>query len=241
MEKVPNHDDTLADTIPVLCTARIPIDLLNEFLTTAFSAPELAAVKCTHIAILVDTLDRSKLTNPTHAPINRDIEYPFLNWTLDALVKFVSALDRGETGIIDTEFVVLDERTLTVRVSPYSSLQTCSICILPSYSTSTSTLIFPLYTYYSPPTQDKTVALITPSEMSDEPLETCPRLLARSDFMSSLITLNCKSMAVGGDEAWEEAEKREREGENAVIRWYGREYEGADLGWSGKRLGEGWI
>ena len=85
---------------------------------------------------------------------------------------------------MDTEFVILDERTLT----------------------------------------DKTAVLVTPSEMSDEPLDTCPRLTARSDFRSSLITLNCKNMGVGnGDEPWEEAEMREREGGDGVIRIYGGE------------------
>jgi hypothetical protein len=56
--------------------------------------------------------------------------------------------------------------------------------------------------------------------MSDEPLATCPRLTARSDFRSSLITLNCKNMGVGGDEAWEAASERESAGEDGVIRIY---------------------
>lgn len=63
--------------------------------------------------------------------------------------------------------------------------------------------------------------LVTPSEMSDEPLDTCPRLTARSDFRSSLITLNCKSMGVGGDEPWEEAEEKRKGGGDGVIRLYG--------------------
>jgi len=52
--------------------------------------------------------------------------------------------------------------------------------------------------------EDKTVVLVTPSEGHDN-VETAPRLTARSDFRSSLITLNVKSMGVGGDEPWEEA------------------------------------
>ncbi|KAI4700061.1 hypothetical protein J4E81_004097 [Alternaria sp. BMP 2799] len=52
--------------------------------------------------------------------------------------------------------------------------------------------------------EDKTVVLVTPSEGHDD-VETAPRLTARSDFRSSLITLNVKSMGVGGDEPWEEA------------------------------------
>ena len=52
--------------------------------------------------------------------------------------------------------------------------------------------------------EDKTVILVTPSE-GYEDVETAPRLAARSDFRSSLITLNVKSIGVGGDEPWEEA------------------------------------
>jgi hypothetical protein len=66
----------------------------------------------TILALLVDTLDTSKLTSPTHAPIMQDLTYPFLDWTLDALVAFVSELNYAGTGIVDTEFVILDERTL---------------------------------------------------------------------------------------------------------------------------------
>jgi len=63
--------------------------------------------------------------------------------------------------------------------------------------------------------------LVTPSEMSDETLDACPRLTARSDFRSSLITLNCKSMGVGGDELWEEVEEKKAAGGDSVIRLYG--------------------
>ncbi|KAI4665728.1 uncharacterized protein J4E78_003193 [Alternaria triticimaculans] len=52
--------------------------------------------------------------------------------------------------------------------------------------------------------EDKTVVLVTPSEGYDD-VETAPRLTARSDFRSSVITLNAKSIGVGGDEPWEEA------------------------------------
>ena len=52
--------------------------------------------------------------------------------------------------------------------------------------------------------EDKTVVLATPSEGYDN-VETAPRLTARSDFRSSLITLNVKNIGVGGDEPWEEA------------------------------------
>jgi len=52
--------------------------------------------------------------------------------------------------------------------------------------------------------EDKTVVLVTPSEGHDD-VETAPRLTARSDFRSSLVTLNVKSIGVGGDEPWEEA------------------------------------
>jgi hypothetical protein len=93
----------------------------------------------------------------------------------------VSRLDCASAGIIDTEFVILDERT----------------------------------------EQDKTVVLVAPSEISDEPLDICPRLTARSDFRSSLITLNCKSVGVGGDEPWEEAEEEKKAGGDGVIRLYG--------------------
>jgi hypothetical protein len=46
--------------------------------------------------------------------------------------------------------------------------------------------------------RDKTVMLVSPSERSDD-MENGPRLTARSDFRSSLITLNVKSLGVGGD------------------------------------------
>jgi hypothetical protein len=62
---------------------------------------------------------------------------------------------------------------------------------------------------------DKTVVLVTPSEMSDEDSEHAPRLTARSDFRSSLITLNVKSLGVGGDEPWERANEQD-----SVIRLY---------------------
>ena len=44
--------------------------------------------------------------------------------------------------------------------------------------------------------EDKTVVLVTPSEMSDD-MEDTPCLTARSDFRSSLITLNVKIIGVG--------------------------------------------
>jgi hypothetical protein len=56
--------------------------------------------------------------------------------------------------------------------------------------------------------------LVTPSEMSDD-IDNGPRLTARSDFRSSLITLNVKSLGVGGDERWEGA------ADGSVIRIYG--------------------
>ena len=117
-----------------------------------------------HPAILVDTTDITKLTSPTHAPVQQDLSYPFLGWKLDDLVKFAWQFDGAERGIVGTEFVIMDDQTL----------------------------------------EDKTVVLVTPSEGHDN-VETAPRLTARSDFRSSLITLNVKSMGVGGDEPWEEA------------------------------------
>ncbi|EDU47186.1 hypothetical protein PtrSN002B_002215 [Pyrenophora tritici-repentis] len=165
----------LDNTIPVFCTARIPPELLNEFLAEAFEASELKDVECTHIAILVDTTDINQLTEPTRPPVKEKLQYPFLNWSLDDLVNFARQFDRTAHGIIDTEFVILDEQTL----------------------------------------KDKTVVLVTPSEMSND-IETAPRLTARSDFRSSLITLNVKSIGVGGDEPWEEAAQN-----NSVIRLYG--------------------
>lgn len=66
--------------------------------------------------------------------------------------------------------------------------------------------------------KDKTVILVTPSE-GYEDVETAPRLTARSDFRSSLITLNVKSIGVGGDEQWEEAAEQG----GRVIRLYDEE------------------
>ena len=128
-----------------------------------------------YTAILVDTTDISELTEPTRPPVRERLSYPFLAWKLDELVKFSRQFDRTAHGVIDTEFVILDEQTL----------------------------------------EDKTVVLVTPSEMSDD-IENAPRLTARSDFRSSLITLNVKSIGMGGDEPWEEAAKN-----NTVIRLYG--------------------
>jgi len=62
--------------------------------------------------------------------------------------------------------------------------------------------------------KDKTVVLVTPSEMEDG-----VTLAARSDFRSSLVTLNAKSIGVGGDELWEEALAEE----DGVIRIYGED------------------
>ncbi len=109
------------------------------------------------------------------------LSYPFLNWALDDLVKFVWQFDRAKSGIVNTEFVVMDEQTL----------------------------------------EDKTVVLVTPSEFHDN-IQTAPRLTARSDFRSSLITLNVKSLGVGGDEPWEEA----AEDKGRVIRLYGEQCSG---------------
>ena len=96
--------------------------------------------------------------------MQQNLSYPFLDWKLDDLVKFVWQFDRSEHGIMNTEFVIMDKQTL----------------------------------------EDKTVVLVTPPEFHDD-IETAPRLTARSDFRSSLITLNVKSMGVGGDEPWEKA------------------------------------
>ncbi|KAI4954257.1 hypothetical protein J4E91_001967 [Alternaria rosae] len=159
------NNDQLDNTIP----------LLSEFFIEAFEAPELKAVECTHIAILVDTTDITKLSSPTRAPVSQDLSYPFLGWKLDDLVEFAWQFDGAEHGIVGTEFVIMDEQTL----------------------------------------EDKTVILVTPSEGSDD-VETAPRLTARSDFRSSLVTLNVKSIGVGGDEPWEEA----AEESGRVIRLY---------------------
>ncbi|KAF2125241.1 hypothetical protein P153DRAFT_378741 [Dothidotthia symphoricarpi CBS 119687] len=177
------NNDELDLTLPVFCTAFIPAELLNEYFTEAFEAKELKYVGCTHIAILVDTLDITKLTKPTHAPVKEDIEYPFLGWNLDDLVEFASQLDRGK-GLIDTEFVILDEQTL----------------------------------------QDKTVVLVTPQEMYDG-IGDAPRLTARSDVQSSLITLNGRSLGVWGDEPWELAAEK-----NGVIRLYDDDTKSAEWG-----------
>ncbi|RMZ69452.1 hypothetical protein GMOD_00006264 [Pyrenophora seminiperda CCB06] len=182
-QSIMSNNDQLDNTIPVFCTAKIPpeilvvnsIQLLNEFLAEAFEAKELKEVGCTHIAILVDTTDISKLTKPSRPPVKNDLNYPFLGWKLDELVEFARQFDRTAHGIIDTEFVILDDQSI----------------------------------------KDKTAVLVTPSEMSDN-LETAPRLTARSDFRSSLITLNVKSIGVGGDEPWEHAAEN-----NSVIRLYG--------------------
>lgn len=96
--------------------------------------------------------------------MQQNLSYPFLDWKLDDLVKFVWQLNHSEYGIVNTEFVIMDKQTL----------------------------------------EDKTIVLVTPSEFHDD-IETAPRLTARSDFRSSLITLNVKSMGVGGDELWEKA------------------------------------
>jgi hypothetical protein len=126
-------------------------------------------------AILVDTLNISSLTEPTHAPVQENLQYPFLNWPLDDLFKFAWQFGTLKPGICQAEFVILDEQTL----------------------------------------RDKTAVLVTPSEDSED-METGPRLTARSDFRSALITLNVKSLGVGGDEPWEEAAA-----DGKVIRIYG--------------------
>ncbi|KAI4696288.1 uncharacterized protein J4E88_000463 [Alternaria novae-zelandiae] len=128
--------------------------------------------------ILIDTTDTAKLTSPTRAPVAQDLSYPFLGWKLDNFVKFAWQFDGTEQGIVGTEFVIMDEKTL----------------------------------------EDKTVILVTPSEGYDD-VETSPRLTARSDFRSSLITLNVKSMGVGGDEPWEEAAEQG----GRLIRLYDKE------------------
>jgi hypothetical protein len=132
-------------------------------------------------AILVDTTDMTKLKSPTRAPVQQNLSYPFLGWELNDLVNFVWQFGRVKHGIINTEFVILDEQTL----------------------------------------DDKTVVLVTPSEFHDD-VEKAPRLTVRSDFRSSLITLNVKSIGVGGDEPWEEAAE---EG-GSVIRLYEGETSG---------------
>lgn len=80
------------------------------------------------------------------------------------MVKFALKFGDGETGIVSTEFVIIDKRTI----------------------------------------EDKTVVIVTPDENSDDYLNG-PRLTARADFKSSLITLNTKNLGVGGDEPWENA------------------------------------
>jgi hypothetical protein len=95
--------------------------------------------------------------------VKEDLQYPFLGWPFDDLVRFAWQFGCAQ-GICHAEFVIIDEQTL----------------------------------------RDKTVVLVTPSEMSDD-IENGPRLAARSDFRSSLITLNSKSLGIGGDEPWERA------------------------------------
>ena len=92
-------------------------------------------------AILVDTTDISELTEPIRPPVREHFNHPFLDWKLDELVDFAQPFDRSAHGIIDTEFVILDEQTL----------------------------------------EDKTFALFTPSEVSED-IENASRLTARSDF-----------------------------------------------------------
>jgi hypothetical protein len=111
--------------------------------------------------VLINTLDVGQITKYTIAPVAEEPSYPFLNWSVDAVISWAEQhLDRRTQGIVPYELAILDSQTL----------------------------------------EDKTCLLVTvkDGQHATNP-ENPERLIVRSDFRSSLVTLNVKVQAVGSD------------------------------------------
>ncbi|KAL1793873.1 hypothetical protein ACET3X_007294 [Alternaria dauci] len=151
--------EKLKDAIPIFCTASIPRQVLEEFVTLSHGVPDFEEVD--GIAVLVDTQDISQITSYISAPVSEDPSTPFLNWSAQDVIAWAAQhLDRKRDGIAPYELVILDQQTL----------------------------------------KDRTCLLVTTKdgELSRNP-ENPGRIMVRSDFKSSMATLNVKVQFCGGD------------------------------------------
>ncbi|KAG9190069.1 hypothetical protein G6011_08157 [Alternaria panax] len=152
--------EKLRDAIPVFCTASIPRQMLEEFITLSHGVPEFEE-EDEGPAVLIDTQDISRITSYTSVPLSDDLSTPFLDWSAEAIIEWAEQhLNRQRDGIAPYELVILDQQTL----------------------------------------KDKTCLLVTTKdgELSRNPGNPA-RIMVRSDFKSSLATLNVKVQFCGGD------------------------------------------
>jgi len=173
--------------------------LLTEFFIEAFEAPELKAVECTHIG------KRNQHTVKQKAYLGTNSYHPAILVDTTDITKLTSPTRAPVPHNLSYPFLNRGLDDLVKFAWQFDGAEHGIV--------GTEFVIIDEQTL-----EDKTVVLVTPSEGCDN-VETAPRLTARSDFRSSLITLNVKSIGVGGDEPWEEAAEQG----GRVIRLYDKE------------------
>ncbi|MCJ1379184.1 hypothetical protein MMC17_002284 [Xylographa soralifera] len=96
----------------VFCTAEIPAETLNEFLTLSFARSKLAG--CAAVLLTRSATLFLACTTRTHPPI-KAFHSPYLRKSVSELVHiFEAMLASWEGGLhADSGFLVLDEQTLT--------------------------------------------------------------------------------------------------------------------------------
>ncbi|GAB1317846.1 hypothetical protein MFIFM68171_08056 [Madurella fahalii] len=105
----------LNDNTAVFCVAEIPQDVLNDFFSTAYSAPEFANEGVDDVGVLINTTDLSTITGPTKPPVPAQTLFPFLNKTPEEIWDFAQRNVRAP--IFNRALAILDDRTREDRAT----------------------------------------------------------------------------------------------------------------------------
>ncbi|QIW99601.1 hypothetical protein AMS68_005119 [Peltaster fructicola] len=180
----------MSDTLcPVFCTAKLPIELIDEFFKEANKATQDNCYEAP-VGYLVasTTLPEVIEESATICPIDEQAlqDNPFLNKTTTEVIDWAQSNLHPECGLLNDQVVILDDRTAQDK--------TCLLLSLKEH-------------YIIEFANRKTVP--GPEEAPDA------WIVIRSDFQSSIVTIMTKATGVGGDDHFEPLG---REGHDGVLR-----------------------
>ncbi|EFQ97989.1 hypothetical protein MGYG_01025 [Nannizzia gypsea CBS 118893] len=107
---------------PVFCTAKIPSDILDEFIDESYAGirdtigegdlPGYGMSPC-----ILQTTDLDSITHGSRKPMPVDFESPFLNWTDEQVREWATKASRpGHPSFAHRTFTILDQNTIDNKV-----------------------------------------------------------------------------------------------------------------------------
>ncbi|DAA74243.1 TPA_exp: hypothetical protein A8136_3741 [Trichophyton benhamiae CBS 112371] len=107
---------------PVFCTAKIPSDILDEFIDESYAGirdvigegdlPAYGMAPC-----ILQTTDLDSITHGSRKPMPVDFESPFLNWTDEQVREWATkALRPGHPSFAQRTFTILDQNTVDNKI-----------------------------------------------------------------------------------------------------------------------------